>query len=240
MPSAWLSARLTKGVEMSSPTGEGAQGGATGAQGGTGAGTETGTTGDPSQGQTGAAQGGSETGQGQQTGQETSTVSRADFETLKRQLQAADQNRTKAEADLKALKDAQLTESERTKQHLEEAKAEITKLQQQLNDERISNAFLTDNTYEWHDPRAALKLADRTNVKVAEDGTVTGLKEALKAVADANAWMLKPKAEGEGGAAKDDKGKTGNTGVSGAAGKSGQGNQSDLEKRFPQLRGRVT
>ena len=213
---------------MSSPV-EGAQSGATGAPSGTGPGTD-GITGAEPTGQPAGAPSGTE--QGQQSAGEDK-VSRADFETLRRQLQAADQNRSKAEQELKQLKDAALSETERTKQHLAEAQSKIQQLEADLKAEKINNAFVVDNTYTWHDPRAALKLADLTNVTVAEDGTVTGLKPALEAVAKANPWMIKPK---EGEAPKEP---TGATGVAGGAGKGTTGQQTNLESRFPALRGRV-
>lgn len=217
---------------MSMPTGEGTQSGAPGAQSGTG--TEgTGTTAPETQSQTGA-QSGTETGQ---QAPQQDTVSRADFEAMKRQLQAADQRRSASEAELKKLQDAQLSETEKTKRDLEAAQREKAELEAQLKDQKINNAFLTDNTYDWHDPRAALRIADLKGVEIKEDGTVTGLKEALKAVADSNPWMLKPK-ETE----TTQPTKTGGvTGVSGAGNNNASGaDRAGLEKRFPQLRGRVS
>jgi len=97
---------------------------------------------------------------------------------------------------------------------------------------------VVDNTYSWHNPAAALKLADLSAVEIAEDGTVKNLKDALKAVADANPWMLKPK---DGTPPPGDAAAGGTTGVGGRGNGSASGaDKAGIEKRFPQLKGRVS
>lgn len=218
---------------MSQPidsTGQGAGAGGQGAPAndGTATGTPTGTT----TGQSAGTEG---------QGQQTPMVSQAEFDALKRQLQAADQKRNEAEQTAKQLRDAQLSEEEKRKQDLEQAQKDLAAKDEELKRLRIDNAFIIDNTYSWHDPKAALRLADLSSVEITSDGTVKGLKEALKAVADANPWMLKPKTEepANGAPAGQTAGATGVTGQ-GSAGRSGGSNKAELEKRFPQLRGRVT
>lgn len=164
----------------------------------------------------------------------------AELDAALRRMQAADQNNSKTQAELKKLQDAQLSEADKTKRDLEQAQAEQARLKEELKQTRIQNAFVTDNTYQWHDPRAALKLADLSSVEIKDDGTVTGLKDALKSVADANPWMLKPK---EGGPAAGDAAaaKGSATGVGGAGGNTASGaDKAGLEKKFPQLKGRVS
>lgn len=208
-----------------------------------GQGTGTGT--DPQSGTEGSntdpttAQSGSTTGEGSDA---KTTVSREDFERIQNQLRAADQRRDAAEKRAKALEDAKLSEAERTTKQLEETKAENAQLQARLKDLQIQNAFVTDNTHDWHDSRAALKLADLSGVEIGDDGTVKGLKEALEAVAKAHPYLLKPKeAEGEAGATTPTAPKpAGVTGVAGA-GTGGTGtDKGSLAKKFPQLAGRVS
>jgi hypothetical protein len=177
---------------------------------------------------------------GQQSGTtpEPAQQSSQDLEALKQKLSLSDRRAQQAEEKLRELERAQLSEADRIKADLEAAKAERAKLEADLRNEKINNAFLTDNTYDWHDPRAALRLADLSGVEIKDNGTVTGLKEAIKAVADANPWMLKPAATDDG------KGGTGKPGVTGVAGSSTNNStnadRAGLEKRFPQLRGRVS
>lgn len=215
---------------MTQPAGETGQSAGQGGQ--SAAGTEGSTTSTTATG----AQGGA----GETANTAPATVSREEFEAIKRQLQAADQNRSRAEAEAKALKDAQLSAEEKTKQDLEEARKTLAQREQDLRNATIKNAFLTDNSYQWHDPRAALKLADLSGVKVEGD-KVEGLKEALKAVAEAYPFMVKPKEENNSGSNEPPSG--GATGVGGqgtAATRAGSANQEDLKKRFPALRGRVS
>jgi hypothetical protein len=194
---------------------------------GTATGTGTGTT-------TGQSAGTEAQGQ-----QPPATVSQAEFDALKRQLQAADQKRNEAEQAAKALRDAQLSEEEKRKRDLEDAQKALEQKDQELYQLKINNAFVTDNTYDWHDPITALKVADLSGVKIEANGTVTGLKEALEATAKANPWMVKPKEPAEtetpptGGA-------TGITGQGAGAGRAGATNRAELEKKFPALRGRVS
>lgn len=175
-----------------------------------------------------------------QAAQTAATVSRADFEALQRQLSAADQNRVRAEQEAKTLRDASLSEDEKRKQDLEQAKADLQKRDEDIKLLRLQNAFITDNTYDWHDPKAALKLADLSAVTVDDAGTVKGLKEALKAVAEANPWMVKPKSAEETPAAESGAtgGSTGITGQGSSGANSRATDKATLEKRFPQLRGR--
>lgn len=222
---------------MTTPAGEGAQSGTTDPQSGTG---PQGNTDQPTNQPAPGAPSGTETGQ-QPAGQQG--VTQEQFDALKRQLQAADQKRTTAEAELKKLTDAQLSEQEKTKRDLEEAQKERQRLESELKLQRIQNAFLSDNTYDWHDPRAALKLADLSGVEIKDDGSVNGLKDALKAVADANGWMLKPKETGgdDGKGTGTGKPAGGATGVAGTAGNNASGkDRASLEQRFPALRGRVS
>jgi hypothetical protein len=210
---------------MSQPTGEGAQSGATGAQGGTG---------DP----TSQQQGGDPTGQqgdpGAQSGTQTpppadATVSRADFDRLQAQLRAADQNRVKAENDLKQLRDKDLPEMDKLKRDNAELESRATKAEADLAEARISNAFLTANSHEWANPATALRLLDRSKIQIdPSTGDVSGVKDAAEALAKSDPYLLKPKSA-EPGSGEPPKPGTipGNNG-----GGSGQPTKEQLTKRF--------
>jgi len=167
------------------------------------------------------------------------TVSRAEFDQLRNQLAAADRNKTAAEAKLKELQDAALSEEQKRQRDLEQAQETIKAKDEKIQQLTLDLAFLSDNTHEWHNPKAALALADKSAVTVAEDGTVKGLKEALQAVATQHPYLLKAKAEGEAGQAA---APTGVTGVAGQGASGGGANKrrGDLERRFPQLKGRTS
>lgn len=213
---------------MSMPVEGAAQSGGTGAQSGS-------QTDGNTAGQTGAAEGSAQSGAA--TAEKTYT--QADFDAMRNQLSAADRKREAAENEAKALRDANLSEEEKRKQALEQAQKDLAAKDEAIKKLQLQNAFLNDNTYEWHNPKAALQLADLGNVTVDGD-KVNGLKEALKAVADAHPYMIKPKAEGQTGTEATAQGATGVTGQGGSASSQGTNTKASLEKRFPGLRGRVS
>jgi hypothetical protein len=216
-------------VRMTTPIDPAGQSAGTGAPSGT-----EGSTTSPA-GSTPSAQSGATDGQTNAP----ATVSREDFERIQNQLRAADQRRDAAEKEAQKLKDANLSEADRQAKALKDTQAENEALKASIQELRIQNAFVTDNTHDWHDAKAALKLADLSGVTIEDDGTVKGLKEALEAVAKSSPYLLKPKAE-----ADDDKGKqTPPAGVSGVAGggNGASGNDKNaLARKFPQLAGRVS
>lgn len=175
------------------------------------------------------------TGQSAQQAGTENTVSRAEFDQLRAQLSAADQKRTKAEADLKAMQDAALSEEEKRKRDLEAATVQLREKDETIKSLQMDLAFLKDNTYNWHNPEAALALADKSKITIGDDGKAQGLKEALEAVAKTHPYLLKPKEETPAPPA-------GLTGLAGQGTASGQGNagRAGLEKKFPALRGRVS
>lgn len=169
-------------------------------------------------------------GQGQQT-DPAATVTRAEFDALMARMRAADQNKAKAEAELKQLKDKDIPALEKAQRDLTEAAAAREKAEQDLRESRIQNAFLSDNKYEWHDPKTALKLADLSNVAVADDGTVSNLAPALEALAKAQPFLLKPKTEEQ---------PKGSTGAPGSGGRQPdpKADANAMASRFPALRTR--
>ena len=212
---------------MTTPVGEGAQSGAEGTQSGagetTGTGGSTGTEGT-------TAQSGGEAGTNA-----TDSVSRAELDQVLTRMRAADQRATKAEQDLRQIRDKDLPEADKLKRDFADAQAQVEKLQTANNELALKVAFLSDNTYGWHNPERALKLVDLSQVEIGEDGTVRGLKDALKALATSDSYLIKQEATGEppkppAGTAP------GNNGASGQARPSTKG----MEARIPALRTRVS
>lgn len=91
---------------------------------------------------------------------------------------------------------------------LKSANDELTKTNDKLAADntrlRLENAFLTENGFDWVDPKAALRLADLDAVEIDEKtGKVVGLNSALTKLAKDSPYLLKPKADDKD--SKDDK-----------------------------------
>lgn len=171
--------------------------------------------------------------------EQTSTVKQEDYDRLRTQLSAADQARQKAQDELKQLKDKDLPALEKLNRDLGEATARIGKLEAELKDARIANAFLSSNKHEWHDPEAARKLADLSKIEIDQtDGTVRGMEDALTALAKSHPFLLKPKK----GSEEEESGTvTPTTPPLNSSTPSGTGaaSKDQLKKRFPAARSRL-
>lgn len=55
---------------------------------------------------------------------------------------------------------------------------------------RIENAFLKSNKYTWKNPSTALRLLDRSEIDLGDDGSIEGLEEALDALAESDPYLL--------------------------------------------------
>ena len=165
----------------------------------------------------------------------------AALEDQKRRTSAADQNQAKLQAELKKFQDAQLSAEEKTKRDLEEALKAKAEAEREARDLKLRVAFLSDTTYTWRNPEHALRLLDLSGVETKEDGSITGLKEAIKKLADGDGkYMLKPTGEqedgGDGGGATPPTGST--VPMTGGQGGNGKANLAEAAKRFPALRTR--
>jgi len=107
---------------------------------------------------------------------------------------------------------------------------------------RVENAFLMANEHDWHSPTAALQLLDRSKITVDAEGNVQGMKDALKAMATAHPYLLKPKpAEGDGSTGQQNAPPPGTAPANGgiAPQQGTKPSNADLAKRFPALRQRL-
>lgn len=212
---------------MTTPIGEGAQGGAEGTQSGAGTSIEP----------TGTATGTSETGT-QSGAASTSPESDALNQQLEQQrlrTQAADKRAAEFEQQLRQLRDKDLPEAEKLKRDFEESQAQVTKLQGVNQELALKVAFLSDNTYSWHNPDRALKLVDLSQVTIEEDGSVSGLKEALKALATSDDYLVKKEATEKQVETKPASTAAGNNGGAGGSAPS----RAKLTSRFPTMGTRV-
>jgi Phage minor structural protein GP20 len=170
---------------MSHPEGEGAQSGAEGAQSGTGETTGTGT---PNPNPDNSSQSGTDA---RTYTQAELDAAAAEAETFRKRMSAADQRAAKLEDELKQLRDKDLPEAEKLQRDFAAAQEQVKSLQTANTQLALENAFLKDNTYTWHNADRALRLVNLDQVEVRADGTVTGLKEALKALATSDPYLVK-------------------------------------------------
>lgn len=160
------------------------------------------------------------------------TVTRAEFEQLRKQLQAADKNKAAAEKKLKEAEDAKKDEFTKATERVVELEKTVASNAKELGELRLQNAFLSANTgISWHDPADALALAERQGYLaevVGEDGKVdTGkLTAKLKELAKAKPHLVK-----KDGTADDGKGKqTGPTGSKVGSKSTGGKDEPDLSR----------
>ena len=171
-----------------------------------------------------------------------SAVSREEFDRLRAQLAAADKARAEAQAAHAQLRDKDMPEMQKLQRDFQEAAAKVEALTTANQSLRVENAFImtAPGEYDWYNPSAALQLLDRSKITVDADGNVQGMKDALKALALAHPYLLKPKAS-------DDQGSQGNPPPPGTSPATGgiarpAGTQPDvaaMTSRFPALKQRL-
>jgi minor structural protein GP20 len=72
-----------------------------------------------------------------------------------------------------------------------------TKLAEENQKLRIDNAFLKQTEFALKNPALAQKVVDLSEVEIDEDGTVTGLKEALEALKKTDPYLFKDSSSDE-------------------------------------------
>lgn len=169
----------------------------------------------------------------------SASVTRAEFEQLRKQLSAADKRREAAEGKLKELDDAKKDELTKATERAEAAEKQVQERDTQLAELRLENAFLTATTgITWHDPADALALAQRQGYLaevVDEGGKVDSAKLAakLKELAKAKPHLVKTSGSKDGdqkggGEKKPPSGQTvGSRGTNG-----GKGGEEKLPARY--------
>lgn len=110
-----------------------------------------------------------------------STVPVGRYLKMRTRMQAADRRASAAEAKVAELEPLAAKAAEHEKK-VEEQTETIRSL-------RLDNAFLSSDI-QWVDAEAALKLADLSGVTIADDGTVKGLDDALKALAEKKPFLV--------------------------------------------------
>lgn len=143
---------------------------------------------------------------------------------------------TEAQTKVKELERAKLDENDRLKAELTDAQEQLQEAQTALQDRAIENAFLISNKYTWHNPTTALRLLNRDGLKVAEDGSVSGIDAAIEALSKSEPYLIKAENNGHG-TGSGPKGQTGNQpGGGGGGGSKDQVDRKKLEAKYPAIR----
>lgn len=160
--------------------------------------------------------------------------SQAEAASLRDRMKAADARAARFEAELKQLKEKDMPAAEKLQRDFQAAQEQVATLQTTNQKLALQVAFLSDNTYTWHNPERALKLVDLDQVEIDADGKVTGLKDALKALATSDPYLVKKDV-------KEEEPKTPPGTAPGTNGANGSGKPSTkgVESRFPVMRTRV-
>lgn len=161
------------------------------------------------------------------------TVPKSELERLRARMQAADQRAGKAEQELAKIRDKDMPALEKANRDLAEAQKQVEALSETNRSLALRVAFLQDNTYQWHNPERALKLLDLDGVEIDDSGRVTGLKEAVAALAKSDAYLIKPAED------KDQKSPPGTAAGNNGSSGGGKPDSSKLARRLPVLNTRV-
>lgn len=170
-----------------------------------------------------------------------SAPTREEFDRVVAQLAAADKARAAAEAAHAQLRDKDMPALQKAERDLQVATAALAERDATISQLRLEVAFFTDNEREWHNPATALQLLDRTKIQVGADGTVTGMKDALTALATQHAYLLKPEAAAGGAGTPPAPAAPGtapaNGGIAPAAGS--KMDAAEMARRYPALQQRL-
>lgn len=151
----------------------------------------------------GQGQEGSEDGSGTETAATTTTVSKADFDKLMNRMKAADRRAAAAEKIVAEAEKAKMSDIEKAQAEAAEAKTKAETAAAAMKDLQIRNAFLSSTGITWHDPEDALRLADLSNIDVADDGTIDSkaVANVLKELAKNKPHLVKVAATEASGSA---------------------------------------
>jgi hypothetical protein len=145
---------------------------------------------------------------------------------------AAEQREAELAKRLREFEDKDKSELEKAQRNAEEAIKERDEAHAALQRERINNAFLTSNTYAWHNSERALSLLDLSEVTIKDDGKVEGLDKAIASLAKSDPYLIKTSDETKGS----DLPPSGSPAGSGAKNGKATTDRDKLMDKYPALR----
>ena len=111
-----------------------------------------------------------------------------------RARQEAERKLNERLAEDRKAEEAQLGEVEKTKRQLDETSTRAQQLEATNRRLALDNAFLMANETQWHNPAAARRLVDLSEVELDDDGSVKNpdaLKAAIKKLAKDEPYLVK-------------------------------------------------
>lgn len=127
-----------------------------------------------------------------QSAKDEEKVSRSDYEKLKERLKAADKAKAEEEKKRKALEAKDQTELERATTLNKELEQSVQSLSAKVQELSLQNAFLSNTSFTWHDPKDVLRFVrDDDSVSIDDDGKVSGMDEFLKGLAKKKPYLVK-------------------------------------------------
>lgn len=112
---------------------------------------------------------------------------------VRKRLSASDKNKAAAEKRLRELENKGKPEDEVAKQELEEAKERASKASESVRKLAVTNAFLIASQkakVNWFDVKIAQAAIESDDIEIDEEGNVTGMDEAVKALAKAKGFLV--------------------------------------------------
>lgn len=95
-------------------------------------------------------------------------------------------------AKSKEAEQAQLSETDKLRKRLAEAEAKAVAAEERATRRLLEASFVAEATTQGvRFPETALPLADMSGISVGEDGTVAGVREAIKALVDAGKLVMR-------------------------------------------------
>lgn len=121
------------------------------------------------------------------------SYSSEEYEALKARMKAADRRATAAENEAKSFKDKDKTELQKASDRVAELETAVEDKDSVIKKLRLHNAFLSANTYTWHDPELVMSQVQLDAVEVNEDGepTAQSVKKELDRIAKARPYLVK-------------------------------------------------
>ena len=127
------------------------------------------------------------------------TPTAAEVEQLRAALKAANKEAAERRKKLDALeaaeakrKEDELSEVEKADKRAKDAETKAQQLEQRWRDGMLRSAVtLAATQAQFYDPEDAYRLADLSSLTVNDDGTVTGVEDALKALVKAKPHLVK-------------------------------------------------
>lgn len=172
---------------------------------------------------------GSEGPEGSEKG--SKTVTQEDLNKVLERMKAADRRAAAAEQKVKEFEDKDKSEVTKATERAAELEAQVTDLKEQVKSLNLQNAFLAENSIDWHNKDAALQRADLSEVLDAE-GNVDkkALKKVLEDLAKAEPYLVKTESKEET--------PTEPSGIPAGTGRKGKTTgltEEELRKKYPAL-----